>query len=191
MIRRRIPTLRLRRAAIALVLVLAQAVSAFGFPLVRSRAASPCGCTTPCGNSPENCCCKTSHPVAAAPVPAKPAACDRCGGEPGACCHTLANLAPKPAGCAKCRAKSAQCPSESPTTADADDSSPTVTWVAGFKARQCRGDSPLGLLAELPSVPPATTHPITLPVPVGVLSITDAFSTSRFAAPLDPPPRCG
>jgi hypothetical protein len=193
MLRLAATTRRLGRPAVALALVVAQAVSAFGFPLVGSRAgASPCGCTTPCGNSPENCCCKPAAPV-------KPASCPNCGGEPGACCHTLASLAPKPAKCAKCRDRAvtkltdcATCPGESPSSIADDESEPVVTWVAGFKARQCRGDGPLGLLAEMPSVPPAeSASPVTMPVPVGVVRISDASSTSHFTAPLDPPPRCG
>jgi hypothetical protein len=67
-----------------------------------------------------------------------------------------------------------------------------VKWVAGWKARQCRGDGPLGLFAELPSVPPAfPDHPIAVPSADGVLSLADSFAPSHFSVPVKPPPRCG
>lgn len=179
---------RLSRPAVALVLVVAQVASAFGFPLVRPRAAgvSACGCVTPCGQDLANCCCKGG----AKPAPVTKG-CGRCGGEAGACCHTRAPVEPKPAKCAKCRTTAPTTPTQSPA-ATLDESSTTVTWVAGFKARQCRGEGPLGLLAELPSVPPVVApRTISIPAPVGVILVADQFSASHFAAPLDPPPRCG
>ena len=156
---------RAARPAIALVLVFAQAVAAFGFPLIQTRqTVKACGCVVPCGASTENCCCAKGIP---APEP----------------------VAVKPAGCAKCRDReTAKLPLESTV---APSETPTVRWVAAWKARQCRGDSPMGLLAELPAVPPVMgTKPHTATIASGFLTISDSTLASHFTLPLEPPPRC-
>lgn len=54
---------RMLRPAVALVLVFAQAVAAFGFPIVQTRhTVKACGCITPCGASTENCFCSKPKP---------------------------------------------------------------------------------------------------------------------------------
>jgi hypothetical protein len=69
---------------------------------------------------------------------------------------------------------------------------PVVTWVFGMKARECRGDGPLGLFADLPSIPPTIpASATTSPAPTGVVSLVDLSLTSSNSVPLDPPPRCG
>src|SRR6516162_5086811 len=161
---------RLRRPVVLLLLVLAQAATAFGFPVVQSRSGRPgacrggaCGCESACG-SLDGCCCTTGTPAPPPkPQPAAPS-CGRCGGEPGSCCCDEPE--PEPAACPKCRAK--QHPSE--PAAPATVSLPKVTWVLGWKARQCRGDGPLGLFADLPAVPPAVpARPAFAPPPVGTV----------------------
>lgn len=149
---------RLTRPALAVVLVLAQAVAAFGFPVLRSKsgAVRPCGCVVACGTTPD-CCCTVP---AACPVP-----------EPE----------PEPPACPKCKAKEKPTPSP-----PADD----VTWVAAWKARQCRGETPTSVSAESPSmspsvpvVVPAFTTPSAFPPPA------DAGEPHLVTDPSDPPPR--
>ena len=141
---------------VALVLVFAQAVAAFGFPIVQTRyTVKACGCVTPCGASSENCCCAKAVPAPAAVKESKPR-------------------------CSKCveREQLAQ-PVE-----------PQVKWVAAFQAKQCRGESALGLLAELPSVPPPaheTGRDFT--TVLTRLTIHDSMLESHVASLLDPPPR--
>ncbi len=143
---------RALRPAIAVVLVFAQVVAAFGFPLVQTqKTIKACGCVTPCGAESDNCCCAKAPPVAA-PEPKKP-------------------------GCPKCRDREA--PAES-----------AVVWVAGFKARQCRGESPMGLLAELPALPPVVApHSNPISASTDRIAICDSRLVSHFTVPLDPPPR--
>ena len=140
------------RPAIAVVLVFAQVVTAFGFPLVQTqKTIKACGCITPCGAESDNCCCAKAPPVAA-PEPKKP-------------------------GCPKCRDREA--PAES-----------AVVWVAGFKARQCRGESPMGLLAELPALPPVVASPpFAAPVCTELTRLGNTHLNSHFTIPRDPPPR--
>jgi hypothetical protein len=63
---------RMLRPVVALVLVFAQAVAAFGFPIVQTRhTVKACGCVTPCGASTENCCCSKPKPEPKRPRCAK------------------------------------------------------------------------------------------------------------------------
>ncbi|WP_145241731.1 hypothetical protein [Urbifossiella limnaea] len=145
---------RLTRPALAVVLVLAQAVGAFGFPVLRSEAGAvkACGCVVACGTTPD-CCCTTPPPQ---PEPE-----------------------PEPPACPKCKAREAPKP-----VAD------TLTWVAAWKARQCRGESPAGVLAELPAVPPSEpVAPLAFPVPSAFAPPADAGEAHFVTDPSDPPPR--
>lgn len=148
----RIP-MRVLRPVVALVLVFAQAVASFGFPIVQTRyTVKACGCLTPCGAATENCCC------------AKPA--------------------PQP------EVKKARCPKCIEREDSAPPTEPQVKWIAGFKAKQCRGESVMGVLAEVPAVPPAAgesgrdftrvLHDVT---------ISDSVLDSHVSAIQDPPPR--
>ncbi|HYH64682.1 MAG TPA: hypothetical protein VD866_08320 [Urbifossiella sp.] len=148
-------TLRhLTRPALAVVLVLAQAVAAFGFPVLRSKggAVKPCGCVVACGTTPD-CCCVAP---AACPVPE-----------------------PEPPACPMCKTKVKPPP-------PADD----VTWVAAWKAQQCRGETPAGVTAELPAVPPSLPVAVlAFPVPFAFSSPADAGESHFATDPSDPPPR--
>ena len=148
------------RPAIAVVLVFAQAVAAFGFPLIQTRKnVKACGCVTPCGSATDNCCC--AKLIAPVPEPKRP-------------------------GCAKCREQQMPVPSSATSTED----SPSVTWVASFKVRQCRGESPMGLLAELPAIPPVVAQTLhAAPVCSDRIAIGDSRLVSHVMTPLDPPPR--
>src|SRR6185312_13766806 len=71
---------RAARPVTALMLVFAQAIAAFGFPLVQQRkTVKPCGCVTPCGAASANCCCVRVK-ACPAPVAVKPAGCPKCRG---------------------------------------------------------------------------------------------------------------
>lgn len=145
---------RAMRPLVALVLILAQAAGAFGFPILQTRhTVKACGCVMPCGADTANCCC-----AKAAPVPSKPR-------------------------CPKCVDRGDSTPAES--------AEPKVKWVAAFKAKQCRGgDSPMGVLAELPSVPPAAGEAgRDRLVLLNSLTIRDSILTSHITTLLDPPPR--
>ena len=160
---------RLARPALAVVLVFAHAAATFGFPLVRPRGgpASACGCVAGCGVN-EGCCCKVDFAPPPPPVPVESVPSD---------------AAPR---CPKCLLRDAA------KSAAVGDPEPAVEWVAAFKARQCRGESPLGLLAEIPAVAPAVpSHAGFAPLPSGVVRVADSHASSHVTALLDPPPRSG
>lgn len=169
---------RLARPAVAVVLVLAQAVAAFGFPAVRTKGQGvrACGCTVVCGTTPDCCCTRP-----AAPPPPPPPSCPRC----------VAEAEPEPPACPKCKAKEAAKPAcgtcATPTTPRPSDG---VTWVASWKARQCRGEAPGGLLAELPAVPPTVPVAVSsFPAPSAFAPPSDAGVPHFVTDPSDPPPR--
>lgn len=170
---------RLARPAVALVLVLAQAVAAFGFPAVRPRAgAHPGVCghgLCGCGNAPGACCC-VGVADGTRSVPVTTAAA-----EPRAhsCCEPKTTA--KPAACSKCCDPE---PVANPAPAG-------LTWVPEWQARHCHGEGPLGLLAELPSIPPAIPPgPHFVPTPAGHLTVPDENPHFISTDPLEPPPRC-
>jgi hypothetical protein len=155
---------RVTRPVLAALLVLAQGVAAVGGPVVVRQDGSvrPCGCTV---RGPLAACC--------------------CG--PGGCCDLVAELAwqppaePEPPACPHCPAK-----------ARAEPAKPTVLWVAALQTRQCGGEGPLGLVADIPAVPPVV--PATgafAPRLTHSVSLTDLFATSPGSIPPDPPPRRG
>ncbi|MBX9584380.1 MAG: hypothetical protein K2X87_29115 [Gemmataceae bacterium] len=142
------------RPALAAVLVLAQVVSAFGFPVVQAARVVLAGC------------------------PGGACGCSACGRTNGCCCS---GQVPRPAPKTGCCAK---------PVAAGDDPAPAVRWVPGFQARQCRGDSPLGLQVEVPAVPPVTpASPVAAPLVTGTAPAVDAAGPSRVTSPPDPPPK--
>jgi hypothetical protein len=111
-----------------------------------------------------------------------------CGAASENCCCTKAlpqpTLEPKRSGCPKCRSHSA------PETELTSNTKAKVTWVAGFKARQCRGENPASSLAESPALPPAANSVASVaPIVIHVLTIIDANVASYSSSPVDPPPR--
>lgn len=164
---------RLTRPAVAVVLVLAQAVAAFGFPVVRSKAGTvkACGCVAACGTTP-NCCCKAPPPP---PPPTPTPRCPHCVVEP------------EPPACPKCKVEDAPACGHCAPAAGAAGG---VTWVSAFEAKRCRGEGPAGVLAEIPAVPPAVPaadppHP----APPAFARPGDAGSPLFATDPSDPPPR--
>jgi hypothetical protein len=155
-------TRRLLRPAVAMLLVFAQVVTAFGYPVVvrGSSHVKACGC--PVAGPNESCCC-----------------------EAHTCCAPVAEPAPKPEpeACPKCRAKHA-------AKQALEKPAPKVIWLASFKARQCHGEGPLGLFADIPAVPPAVPANVFVPASSGVVDTFDRSSASTTSIPLDPPPRC-
>ncbi|MFO0799155.1 MAG: hypothetical protein U0804_16930 [Gemmataceae bacterium] len=144
---------RLTRPALAAVLVLAQAVGAFGFPVLSSSKVKPCGCVVACGTKPD-CCCTIPPPPPPEPEPEPPV-------------------------CPKCRAREVPKPVADP-----------LAWVAAWKAKQCRGESPAGVLAELPAVPPSEPDAsLAFPTPSAFPPPADAGEQHFVTDPSDPPPR--
>ncbi|HEX4609649.1 MAG TPA: hypothetical protein VH092_15730 [Urbifossiella sp.] len=172
---------RLARPALAVVLVFAQAVAAFGFPVMRSKVgvAKACGCVVTCGTTPD-CCCAVPH----APPPPPPPPAPRCP-------HCVVEAEPEPPpACPKCKGKEAAKPACHHCTPTAPAPADGVTWVAAWKARQCRGEGPAGLLAEIPAVPPvvpASTRP--RPTPAAFAPPADTGRAHFATDPSDPPPR--
>jgi hypothetical protein len=147
------------------MLVLAQCIGAFGYPVVvrGGETVRQCGCKVK-GPS-ETCCCG-------------PRAC--CGGVVG---QEIPE--PEQPTCPKCKVKQAAKPL-------ASGQSGGVTWLPSITARPCQGDSPHGLLAESPAVPPAVpAASITNPPPTDIVSIHNDQSGSHTFIPPDPPPRIG
>jgi hypothetical protein len=151
------------RPVLAALLVLAQAVAAVGGPV----AVHPDGSVRACG-------CKVRGP--------SEACC--CG--PGGCCDLVAGLAqpslaePEPPACPKCRAKQSA------------PAAKTIAWLATMQARQCHGEGPLGLAADIPAIPPATpAAAVFAPRLSDPISLSDLFATSPGLVPPEPPPRRG
>jgi hypothetical protein len=164
----------------ALVLVVAQVVTAFGYPVAtRAGRCGACGCDAT-GRS-DGCACGAGQcavPVPE-PTPEPDPSCGKCGNPAGSCCCAPE---PDPPACPKCRLKEST----------GGKPAPGIKWVIGMKARQCHGDGPLGLFADIPALPPAVpARPSFSPVPVGFIPTADLSSTSTSPVPLEPPPRCG
>jgi hypothetical protein len=158
-------TRRLLRPAVAFVLVMAQVVTAFGYPVVVRGTSHVKACGCPIAGPNESCCCEanTCCAPAVASVP-----------EPE----------PEPETCPKCRAKQA-------AKQVVEKPAPTVRWVVALKARQCHGAGPLGLFADIPAVPPFVPADGVTPVPTGVVDRFNHFFVSTSSIPLEPPPRRG
>ncbi len=201
---------RITRPGLALVLVVAQAMAAFGYPLVRPRTGSACGggacgCQTTCGGVLDGCCCAPAQLTPPPPpLTTAPDDCGKCGRAPGACCCSKP-VEPDPAACPKCRDRGktrlacSDCAhaifssaADSTKRAAVEASDLLVTWIPAFQASKCRGESPQGLMAEVPAVPPVVPSPaVTLLVPAGFIATVDCHFTHLVLASLDPPPRCG
>jgi hypothetical protein len=158
---------RLRRAlrpAVLLALVLAQGIAAFGAPVaVRgNEQRRACGCKV---NGPTQACC--------------------CG--TGSCCAPAAAPEPEPEepACPHCKPKpSAKAKPAIKTVA--------VAWVLAEQSRKCHGDGPLGLLGDIPAVPPAVPGRVHFAAsPTDRLAIADHFPTPLPQTPPIPPPRRG
>lgn len=161
---------RLSQPAVALVLVLAQAVAVFGFPLVSGQGVRGGNCGACGGTVAADCRCGAG--ACSLTPAAAPESCGSCGRQVGACCHSDPVL--------PCCAKSNP----------AAPAAVKVVWVPAWKAQQCRGEGPLGLFAELPAVPPAIpAGPNLVPAPVGLARTANSHLTSRSLVPFDPPPR--
>ncbi|MBA4065455.1 MAG: hypothetical protein C0501_17425 [Isosphaera sp.] len=102
-----------------------------------------------------------------------------CCCDAAACCVTPPPP-PEPA-CPNCRTQATAKPAAEP------EPPVRVAWV---KPGGCRGEGPLGALAEVPSVPPPRPNPaLTAPARTGVVAPADRFPTSVRHLPADPPPR--
>ena len=120
------------RPVVTLLLVTAQCVGAFGYPVVvrNGQTIRKCGCKV---RGPSEMCC--------------------CG--PRECCGGVAGESipeSETPTCPKCKVKQATKTAIPPS----DTGSTTIGWTLGMKARQCHGESPLGFVAEFPAIPPST-----------------------------------
>ena len=182
---------RLTRPGLALALVLAQAMAAFGYPIVRPKAGGPCGEACGCisAHGADGCCCVSVPLTPPPPLPTTPADCGKCGREADACCCSEP-LEPEPPACPKCRVQEKSPSVTLPVTLN--ESTPLVRWVPAWQASKCRGESPQGLMAEIPAVPPVVpSQSITLLTLAGIVTLADFLFASVALASLDPPPRCG
>lgn len=157
---------RLLKPAVAVALVVAQLVTAFGYPVVvRAGQSAGCGggsCGCPMTGATDGCCCGPTH--CAAPAPA--------------------TIPEEPDPCPKCRVKKVQEHPPKPATC--------IVWVVGMKARQCHGDGSLGLFADIPAIAAdGASIPFTDPKPNSFPRSRDQFPTSNSSVPIEPPPRCG
>lgn len=161
---------RLSRSLIAFVLVVAQFVTAFGYPVVaRAGQVARCGggrCGCPTSGATAGCCCGPSQcqlpPPVATPEP------DRVETE----------------SCPKCRDKKHAREASTPSFA--------MKWVVGMKARQCHGDGPLGLFADILAVTARDAVPAVLKrVPPRFSRPDNQLPRHQARVPLEPPPRCG
>jgi len=146
-----------------LVLVLAQCVGAFGYPVVVRG-----------GEMARQCGCKVKGPAAAC-----------CCGARSSCGGVADQQIPEPQepACPKCKVKQA---------AKAAAGSTAVTWLPAMAARSCHGESPQGFLVEFPSIPPTPSAPsLSNPLPGDIVPVHNEQSSSFNFIPPDPPPRIG
>ncbi|HSQ57865.1 MAG TPA: hypothetical protein VLM40_19230 [Gemmata sp.] len=93
------------------------------------------------------------------------------------CCDVPSE--PEPPHCAKCRAKE-------------EAKHAAIQWLNIMQARQCQGESPIGLMADIPAIPPLVPPAsFFLAIPTASLRLTNQFATSLLSIPPDPPPRRG
>lgn len=176
------------RVIVAFALVLVHVASAVGLPQVRFAnsggcAGGACGCGTSAVS--EGCCCSGSacRIPAAPPPPTQP--CGPCGQPRGLCCCSD-KAPPKVERCPRCKDETQ--PSTPAVTES--DAGPFVVWVSVMKARQCRGEGPLGIVAEEPSAPPQPSiHLICVAGIVGSVDVVDSRLVSTSHIPEAPPPR--
>jgi hypothetical protein len=169
---------------VALVLIFAQCVAAFGFPIVQSRlTVKACGCVMPCGSDPANCCC--SKPTREGEAPAEPLtrAVWEAGSAGASPSRLLAGAKPEPkkARCPRCVEKD-----ELPAPPEHK-----VKWITSVEAKKCRGETAAsGFLAEIPCMPPAAGESgRDFTVLLDQLCSVDSNLASHISATQDPPPR--
>src|SRR5205807_1627120 len=112
----------------------------------------------------------------------------------GACCCSEPEPEPEPDACPHCRAEKKTTHRTAPPSPPPAEAAPgpELKWVLGWQARQCRGDGPLGLFADLPAVPPAVpARPAFAPRPSGTVAAADSRFPSLAPVPAEPPPKCG
>ncbi len=165
--------LRTSRLGVLCLLVTAQTVVAFGSPLIVSGAEPrrPCGC--PVGEPSQACCCGVGSCCERAPTP-KPAPKPTPKPEPK----------PTPPLCPHCIADSTAKPPP-PVV----EEPPAIVWVYGVKARQCRGEGPLGLMADIPTIPPLSPVRFVIDRDLsGREGVTNQFAQSiPLIVPIRPP----
>jgi hypothetical protein len=206
---------RLAQPGLALALVIAQAMAAFGFPLIRPKSGDAgacgggaCGCDSVCGGVLDSCCCAPTQLTPPPPPAALASDCGKCGRAADACCCEEPVAEPEPAACPKCRDRDktrlacTSCAEEIFWSCAASTVSPAppaevaepaliVKWVAAWQASKCRGETPQ-VMAEIPAVPPVVAaQPIATLVPAGLVATSDSSFSSVVLTSLDPPPRCG
>ena len=155
-----------RRRLCAGMTFLAYLAAAIGFPLPNADAKSPTGGVN------QVCCCGT-------PIQCKASGCG-CSHEP----------APEPEPCCAKKLPTSCCVKGSTTTKPATESkSDSVRWVLGMSAKKCGGGLTDWVHADaaLPMPTPLTWQP-SWPY-CHSLPITQEFTLSLSANPLDPPPR--
>ncbi|HEY2909841.1 MAG TPA: hypothetical protein VGI99_06320 [Gemmataceae bacterium] len=109
-----------------------------------------------------------------------------CGRDTANCCCAKSRPAPEPIAevkprCAKCKKSSHE---------DCAAPTPKVKWVPGVKARQCRGDGPMGAFSQTPAIPPAAPLPTIPPAPFPeIVDLHDSSLVSHISSLDEPPPR--
>ncbi len=151
--------IRALRPGLATLLVLAQVVASFGFPMVSSETTlRACGCAV---EGPSATCCCNS----------------------GGCCAKVTEPEPEPV------AEEPACPHCKINADEPPRPVKQVTWVNVMKAQQCRGEGPMGLFTDISALPPSIPVTAFVPSPAGFTSTVDLDLTSTTHIPLDPPPR--
>ena len=162
----RVQACRILRGSVCALVLLAQAVSVIGFPVLSARSGSlgscqerACGCGDGV-NARHACCCNPA--VAQSP----------------SCCS-------KPA-------KDSCCEQTDRHSAAAETDADEIHWVAGVTAQRCRGDGPLALQSFEPLLPPlAAGLPSCLFEKSDRLTIgSDSLPLFALDPPI-PPPRLG
>ncbi|QEL14927.1 hypothetical protein [Limnoglobus roseus] len=161
------------------LLVLAQVMTAVGFPTFSKPSArktacgdTNCGCQAKAGSASAACCCSTAAKLITV-------------GEPESCCAK-----PKKTAESCCSKKTAAKPCCEAKKKPEDDR-PQVLWVAGMFARSCKGEhGPTGMPVPEPAVPPLqpAAPAFVEPASDAVLA-SNVKSPSLPAIPPDPPPR--
>jgi hypothetical protein len=108
-----------------------------------------------------------------------------CGRDTANCCCAKSRPAPEPVEvkprCAKCKKSSSE---------ECAAATPKVKWVSGVKARQCRGEGPIGASSQAPAVPPAAPLPTIPPAPFPeTVDLHVSLLVSHISSLDEPPPR--
>src|SRR6185437_9720721 len=109
-----------------------------------------------------------------------------CGRDTANCCCAKSRPALEPV--AEVKPRCAKCKKSSPEECAAP--TPKVKWVSGVKARQCRGDGPMGASTEAPAVSPRIeSQPIIAAPTIDAIRFDNSSIPSRIDLPDEPPPR--